>query len=42
MTLARDPQTGFCIEMKLGMAWLIVTNDMKDAEGQNPMDAQSL
>ena len=42
MTLARDPQTGFFIDMRLSMKWLAVTNDMKDAGGQNSLDAQSL
>jgi hypothetical protein len=38
---ARSPN-GFFIEMRLGMKWLVTTNDMKDAGDQNPLDAQSL
>ena len=38
---ARSPNR-FFIEMRLGMKWLVATNDMKDAGGQNSLDAQLL
>ena len=38
---ARSPNR-FFIEMRLNMNLLVATNDMKDAGGQNPLDAQSL
>ena len=36
---ARSPNR-FFIEMRLGMKWLVATNDMKDAGGRNPLAAQ--
>ena len=42
MTLARDPQTGFFIEMRLGIKRMVVAKEMVDAGGQNSLNAQSL
>ena len=42
MTLARDPQTVFFIEMTLGIKRMVVTKEMVDAGGRNSLNAQSL
>ena len=42
MTLARDPQTGFFKEMRLGIKWMVVSKDIVDVGETISLDAQSL
>ena len=42
MTLAQDPQTGFFLEMRLGIKWMVVSKDIVDVGEIISLDAQSL